>query len=292
MKKTRRRLAFTILFITLFCAPPAFPEVVPIPLDAEAGPKWLESGVISETEYQDESIHVTVETDTFNGMRLTMIHVKIADPSQLRTAMSGSDYAQQRYVPFKLLDKQANAVVSVDGDFFKYNDFGYLVRQSVVYRERPDGKRDVLLIDNKGDFHGILQATSESIEAYLQTLEEGRFVVNSFTFGPLLARDGELVPQTSDLFQASIPQQRMAILQLDTLEYAIFHCEGKCDGSRGLTMHNFARAILLVYPHVKAAYNLDGGGSTYIAFLNKRLNQNDGARSICDILYFASACQP
>lgn len=246
-------------------------------------------GIIAEEEYKDESIHVTIKRLSRGALHCIAAYVKIEDPSQIRTAMSADDYDKARVMPVKVLAKKYNPILTSSGDFFKGNDYGYLVRQSKVYRERPDGTRDVLLIDNFGDFHVLTKPSMDDINAFLATLKEGQSIVNTFNFGPIFVKDGEKVEITSTLDSANYQHMRVAIAQLGPLEYVIFQCEGKATGNFGMTTKTFQKWIMEIEPRIQTAYNLDGGGSGHVLFMDKELLRNPNPRYIYDIIYFASA---
>lgn len=280
------RLLCLLLCLSL-CAPALALE--PLPMDSDVGGyPWKDENVLDKYEYRDESIHVKLEKVKHEGVWMILAHVTISDPSQIRTAASYGRYDDQRYVQPKLIAKSVNAVLAMNGDFFKYHDFGYLVRQGQVLRKNPDGNHDVLLIDNFGDFHVVPRGTMETIQAVIDALPEGHHVVNSFNFGPILVLDGVAQDTTYKYYQPGERQQRMAIVQTGELSYVVVQAAGKVDGSHGFTMRRFADAIAQLIPDAKVAFNMDGGGSSYVILMDRKINDNDGARSICDILYFAS----
>ncbi len=253
--------------------------------------------------YEDDSI--TVEASYFTvrpGYRAknipcAAVRVKIADPSQIRTAMSLDDYNKREYVKAADMSKHVNAVAAVNGDFFKYHyKSGYVVRQGEFYRDALNGERDLLIIDDLGNFRTVLAATSENTAAYLADMEaEGRKAINTFTLGPVLVQDGaartmkETIVADSGEFQWCYAQQRVAICQMGELDYLIIEAYGKTDGTMGMTLQEFADLIVYLYPDCQIAYNLDGGGSTNVLINSERIHKTPGARKISDILYFASA---
>ena len=204
--------------------------------------------------------------------------------------MTYDDYDLKKYVKTRLLAKAKNAVVTINGDFFKYTNFGYLVRQGTLYRNRPDGEHDVLLIDDHGDFHSLPLATPETLHAAITELEaQGRRIINSFNFGPTLVLDGEIPDFNQSMYQGKYKMMRIGIGQVGPLEYVIYFCEGSTTKPIGLTMENFAAFIREHTPDVKVAYNLDGGGSAHVVLLQRQLHSNAAGRDVCDVLYFASA---
>ena len=231
------------------------------------------------------------------NLPVAIVRIKVADPSQIRTAMSYDSYDKKDYVKAETMAKHVNAIAAVNGDFFKYHyNVGYVVRQGVFYRDMLNGERDLLIIDQNGDFHTVLAATSDATAAYLKEMEaQGLSAINTFTLGPVLVNDGVAVDikETSTAkngeFQYRYPQQRVAICQLGELEYAIVEIYGKTDSSAGTTLQELADFIAYQFPECKVAYNLDGGGSTNVVLDGEKIHKTPGNRKISDILYFASA---
>ena len=288
-----KRLFAFCLFMIVLLSQGALADIVPIPDSATEGYPYSEEARVAPLEYLDESIHVRIEQMKHKKIICTIAYVTIADPSQLRTAMSSDRYDDHRYVKTLVMAKKANAVVAVNGDFFKYNTFGYTVRQGNVYRQRPDGIHDILLIDDLGDFFVLRAATEEMVQTFLDALPSERRIMNTFNFGPLLVENGQALPITIKLYAPDATNQRVALVQTGEKEYAMVHCTGdvQVKGS-GLTMDEFAEFIADTIPEAKIAYNLDGGGSAHMAFMGKLMNSNNQWRSISDIVYFATAVPP
>lgn len=284
--------ALMLLCLAFLISSPALAEITPLPLDQTVpGNPAKPEGWLSETEYMDESIHVTVEHSAVGKVKTCIVRVKIADPSQIRTAMSKDKYDDKTYVKAVTMAKHVNAIAAVNGDFFKYfYKIGYVVRQGEFYRDALNGERDVLLIDDQGDFYAVRNAQSEDVAAFLEDeLPEGRSVVNTFTLGPVLVENGQVQEITTREFQYRYKMQRVCIVQTGELEYAIVECDGKADATSGMTMANFAEYVQSLFPDCRLAYNLDGGGSTNVIVNGERIHKNTDARNISDILYFASA---
>ena len=305
-------------------------EVPLLPLELEAGdaktleldqmvkgmPLKLDHLNADNTEYIDSTIHAVVTHDVVQfkdnkgkqKINCYIVRVTISDPTQIRSAMSYDDYDNTKRVKAAEMAKAANAVAAVNGDFFKYfHDSGYIVRQGTFYRDKSNGQRDVLLIDSNGDFHVVYCADSEAIQQAVEAFPEGVTLINSFNLGPVLIEDGEvknikesavaLAKKSGDQFQYPYRMQRVAIVQLGKLQYAIVECNGKADASSGMSIQVFAEYIKDLFPDAKIAYNLDGGGSTNVIFPKnakgklkfERIHKNSDAREISDIIYFASA---
>lgn len=270
-------------------------EITPLPLDDDTvyGCELREDAFLSETEYRDDSIHAVVKVFEYGGVECIQVTIRVVDPSQIRTTKSTARFDDHEMVKATLMSKKANAVVAINGDFFKHHAFGYTIRQCQEVRKRlidqASAKYDVLMIDNMGDFHVVKTATAESAQALEDEIRAGgRFVVNSFTFGPVLVQDGVRQDFNQKLWQAYGKAQRIAIAQADELTYMVFQCDGATEDKTGLTMNEFADMIVSRCDHIRVAYNLDGGGSTNVIFGKEKINDNRDVRQICDILYFAS----
>lgn len=255
--------------------------------------------------YEDASISVRSEFCTLKpagrkkAVPAAIVYIRVADPSQIRTAMSYDEYKKKNYVNAEKMAEHVNAIAAINGDFFKYHyDVGYVLRQGVFYRDRLNGKRDVLMIDSRGDFHPVFAATSEAMAAAIDALPENVSAVNTFSLGPVLVQNGTALKQSETItakrseFQWCYAQQRVAVVQVDELEYALVETYGKTDSSCGLNLQEFADFIAYCFPDCRLAYNLDGGGSSNVLVDGKRIHVTPGHRQISDILYFASADDP
>lgn len=292
----RRLIALLLLAASLTAFLPAMADVEPIPLDIGFhGRPPKKEGWISDSEYRDESIHVVMESaprkpkSSNSQIVCRWMHITIADPSQLRTAMSNDSYDDPTLARSVSMAKSVDAVVAFNGDFFKYNyNKGYVLRQGVFYRDALDGTRDVLIIDDKGDFSYVRKATSELMQDKNAELEAaGRRAINAFCFGPLLVANGEIQDTTAKEMESNIPTQRIALCQLGELEYAVMEIDG--GNGAGMNLKELATYIMIVFPECKTAYNLDGGGSTHLILNGKLVHKTANSRAISDIIYFASA---
>ncbi len=311
LKNTCKIIAIVILLALLLILVPspvstydAFAEVLEIPLDG-AAPEYSWDNYLSDTQYEDP----TLKVDIFWGGRIYETNyvyavVKIANASQLRTAVAGNRFSGDYTIPGHKMAKANNAVFAINGDYMKHTDHknGYLVRQGKLIRNRPNKMWDTLLIDQNGDFHTIIEPNKDKVA---QWLEENKdlTVVNSFNFGPVLIADGQVTREdfntvkNHDYIGTHKACQRMAFCQLDALTYLCVTSEGPEDkDSKGLTMGQFVECLQEVDEKltdytIKYAYNLDGGSSCTMVFKDKKINAptNPKIRYLSDIIYFASA---
>lgn len=238
--------------------------------------------------YRDDSISVSITQGRVHETDYWVARISLSQPDQLRTT-SARGFDSTRTVRGLTLADRVNAVFAINGDYFSYIPDGYLIRNGTQYRDLPGGKRDVLLIDELGDFYQLPLATREDMDAF-----SGKSIANSFNFGPSLVIDGVRVEEYVDNNNAAFkPRQRMAIAQVErgSLEYIAIACAGPRGHNTGLTLEQFSE--LVFEQGVENAYNLDGGNSTMMMFKGAYVNTGDlgNIRDISDIIYFVSVNQ-
>ncbi len=281
-----KRPSFFALFLTLvtLLTATAAAELKPLGWNPYGGNPVKDANYLSANEYKDESIHVTLKEGVFDGTKYFVANVEIVSPTQLRTAAAGTKFDSTMVMNGTYLARRVNAVAAINGDYYSYYTDGYLIRQGTMYRNSPNVERDVLLIDDQGDFHIVCQATKEIISEDYGDLK----IMNSFNFGPGLVVDGVKVSGFFDAGNAAFERkQRACIAQTGELSYFLLVCEGPHSGADvGLDLKSFAELAHKL--GAQNAYNLDGGYSTMLIFNNKMVNDKVRTREISDIIYFAT----
>lgn len=270
--------------------PAPTPTVVPglvareLPIDRSGGRVPAADKFTGDTLYEDSSIRMEMERVVAYESNCFVVKVSIGHPSQLRTETASQTWKYRRTAPGHKLAARVNAVVAIDGDFYSYINGGYMIRQGEMYRNQPDPRRDVLLIDDKGDFHIVEYSDKDNLAPYAD-----KNIINSFNFGPGLIVDGRLGTNMKDYNNgAERLRQRTAIGQAGELTYYLFVTEARSDGSRGMTLAEFQEFVSR-YPVINC-YNLDGGNSSHLIINNTRVNAVGfrDVREINDIVYFAT----
>ena len=267
-----------------------------LPIDFSPGMPLNDKYFVSELEYEDPTIKVLITRRSVeNRYDYWIADIQIMDASQLRTA-SADGFDSDALAPPTKMAQRMNAVLAIDGDYFSYKGHDFVIRQGIVYLNHLNANRDILVIDEDGDFHGFLAPDRGEIGSTIN----GKKIINAFSFGPLLVNNGEIRLGGYSIAMADDkPSQRMAIAQVGHLQYRVI-CVGPYNGDsskvKGLTLNEF-RELVASMPDVQVAYNLDGGDSTFLIMNGKKINYvenvnaRDGIRNdgIADIIYFASA---
>ena len=262
-------------------------DAAALPLDFSGGMPLKEQFFVGKWHYEDPTISVSIQSGrTTDDCDYWVASIKIAHPSQLRTAAADT-FDSDMVMDGRYLAKRVNAVLAIDGDYFSYTGEGFILRQGTVFLNVLKGRRDVLLIDEDGDFH-ILDAAQKNDAS--RTIN-GKKIINAFYFGPALVKDGKVnwYMDLRDDMAAEEKKQRMCIAQVGPLEYKCICCGPPARGNTGMTLIEFAK--LAVAQGVQTAYNLDGGNSCMMIFNAQKINdvESEYAREINDIIYFASA---
>ena len=268
--------------------------VTPIFISAPKGYPVQVENYLSKNEYRDPTLHVVIEEDRYLDTDMWIARIQIAHPSQLRTAMAGR-YGSQTTAVADNIAKRVNAVTAINGDYHSYVNYGVVLRQGHLYRNKPSVQCDILMLDDQGNFHTILSPTEETFTVAYEGLggayEDGGKVVDIFTFGPVLVQDGKqaheafLRPDKSE----NKLTQRTVFAQVDSLSYLFVLCEGpESPNSKGLTLQQMADYMLSL--GCETAYNFDGGSSSTLVFQEKKINSlsTRKKRPISDIVYFSS----
>lgn len=245
-----------------------------------------EENFLSDKEYQDESLSVKLTILEHEGSTCYIAYIRIADPSQLRTAIA-SEKSNRNRTTSEIL-AQNGGVIAINGDFYTHRSTGLVVRQGKVLRTGTERRRDMLFIDDKGDFHIITRPNAKEV----QEMMDSHTMVNVLSFGPALVLNGEMQIMPRDYpFEGLGTSPRTAIAQMGKLSYAMVVVDGRSDISPGKTHQQMAE--LFAEMGAVHAFGLDGGGTTTMSFHNKMVNTPayDKERLLSDVILFSSLLQ-
>ena len=296
MRKASQRLFLLFCAFVLVCVGPmesmaAAETTYKLPWDFSGGMPLKSEYFYGIGTYADPTIAVKIQKGVFDRGAETsceywVASIKIAHPSQLRTA-AANGFQSEMTIRGTALARRVNAVLAINGDYFYYTHHGYILRQGQLFLDDLRGDRDVLLIDEDGDFHIVRNPFTGNVRETI----DGKKVMQAFFFGPVLVQNGKLV-RDMDLrydMRAEERRQRMCIAQVGPLEYKCICCGPPARGNSGMNLEEFARLVYSL--GVETAYNLDGGDSTMMIFNGEKINdpKSPDTRDIADIIYFASA---
>ena len=237
---------------------------------------------VTEDSYEDGNISVQISEYRENDTTIYVADILLTNPSYLKTAMAYDTYGKNVKAETSEIAQAHGAILAVNGDFYGARNEGYVIRQGVLYRDKSAGNED-LVIYKDGSF-AIIQEGTVSAQTLL---EQGAW--NVLSFGPALLEDGELVVSEQDeVGRAMNSNPRTAVGTLGENHYVLVVSDGRTAENRGLSLYELAGFLKEL--GVETAYNLDGGGSSTMVFMDSLVNNptsglGQGERSVSDILY-------
>ena len=263
-----------------------------LPVDFSAGME-PNPALFTESGYEDASIRVQMETREEDGVIWRIAWVQISSPTQLRTAIAGKKVTSNANALVKSMAEKNNAIVALNGDYYSNdpNKTTFEYRMGEKVRAKTNQKKDILIIDQNGDFHIVLAQAKKDQQAALDAIDQEYEIINAFTFGPALVKDGECLTISKDYgYNPNGREPRSAIGQLDHLSYVMVIAEGRGE-SKGVTHQELANFMADL--NCQSAFNLDGGGSATLVYHGDYYNTLGGSpRTMSDIIYFATAVPP
>lgn len=262
-----------------------------LPIDFSAG-MTPNPACYAEDGYSDDSITVKLETREEDGVVWRIAYVQIKDASQFRTGIAGNTVKSTRTSLPSIMAEKYNAVIAISGDYY-VNDPAkttYEYRMGQKIRNKRNRKKDILIIDENGDFHLFVKSDEAAMKEFDNS---GLSILHAFTFGPALVKDGTLLEMDKNYgYNPDGREPRMAIGQLDTLSYVLVLAEGRTDDSKGVTHQGLADFMFDL--GCLEAFNLDGGNTATMVFNGGYYQEKNAKneRQQSDIIYFATAVDP
>jgi exopolysaccharide biosynthesis protein len=252
----------------------ASPTEVPTEVQSKA--------IVTDTSYEDNNIKINISTIKEYNTAVYVADVMISDISYLKTALADDTYGRNIKAATSEIAKDNNAIFAINGDFYGFRDYGYVLRNGELYRDTAGNAQD-LVIDNIGDF-SIVNENDTTIDSMdLSTIWQ------ILSFGPALVEDGNIVvDEDSEVSRSMSSNPRTAIGMISPLHYVFIVSDGRTDESAGLSLLQLAQ-IFTDYG-CTSAYNLDGGGSATMYFNGEIVNiptdgRFFGEREVSDIVY-------
>ncbi|MBP3656839.1 MAG: phosphodiester glycosidase family protein [Clostridia bacterium] len=280
----KRTICLLCLLLLLLGTALAEENAYDLPLDIYFENYPADPAGFTETTYHDDSLDVRIETGNFQGSDYYVAYFTVKSPTQFRTVTAGRPNENVTALPSEM-GRQMNAVLMLNGEFYVQRTRNiFIYRQGQEYRNEPDPVKDVLIIDDKGDFHIY---TSENKKEEIQAfIDGGGKIINAFSFGPGLVIDGEAVRLKKDYY--FVPDEyraRSAVAQVGPLSYAFIYCP--------VATHKTMRDISAKL-NMQQSYNLDGGNSSVLMFNGEYIGgkSKKTEREQSDILYVVSAVAP
>lgn len=242
--------------------------------------------VRTERSYTSPEVSITLETCTrlLDRKRTAVCHVAdiyVADIECFRTYTANNELAYFSVQDMMEMDQASNALLSIGGDCYSYQQDGFLLRNGVVYMtDKPYEDVCILFRDGRMETYSWWDYNVEDV------LEQDPWQI--WSFGPsLLDDEGRRKDAYETSYAVSLPNPRCAVGYYEPGHYCFVVVDGRQAGySDG--MYIWELADLFVELGCPVAYNLDGGGSAMMVFDHERVSRpSNGERKIGDIVLIA-----
>lgn len=219
---------------------------------------------VTADSYSDENIQIEIREYEYNDTAVYVADVKISDLSYLYSVFANNVYGKNVTAKTSEMAEDNHAILAINGDYYGARNSGYVIRNGVLYRESA-ASNEALAIMSDGSFEIVQEGSVEADEL----LASG--AVQVYSFGPGLIENGEIaVGQNDEVGKAMASNPRTAICEVEPLHYLFVVSDGRTEQSEGLSLYELA--CFLDSLDVKTAYNLDGGGSSTMVFMNEVVN--------------------
>jgi exopolysaccharide biosynthesis protein len=232
------------------------------------------SSTITDTSYKDATKSITITKASkgsgTNKITYFVIDVKLTSAKDLQAGLADNAAG----VAFTSEIAAANnAIFAINGDYFRDRTDGIIIRNGVIYRDKPVRMGLALYAD------GSMRVYDETKTSAAKLLAAG--VWHTFSFGPVLLVNGavpvpnvlgtyEVVPNPQYPIQGSHPRTGIGFISKD--HFVLIDVDGRHPGySRGATLEEFAQMFKNL--GCTTAYNIDGGASATVYFRGKVINQ-------------------
>ena len=245
-------------------------------------------------DYEAPGIQIHIDQWLYDfrktDLRFYVADIVLENPGQLQTAFAGDEYSKKNAEATSAIAERHNAVFAVNGDYYNYRDnYGLVIRNGVLYRDKRSNC-DQLLIYSDGSFKVVFKGEYEEGHGQ-EYLDAG--VVQSFSFGPVLVNDGEIVelPKKYIINTAdTIREPRTGIGMVEPGHYVFIVADGRRKNwsDKGMALQEMQ--IVFKEMGCQVAYNLDGGGSATMVLNGELVNRSSGSRerNVSDIIYLTA----
>ena len=240
------------------------------------------SGTVIGT-YSDSKSKITVTQYRAYDSNIYVADVEVTDGTSILSAFANNTYGRNITDTTSDMAEENNAVLAINGDYYGARQSGYVIRNGVVYRSQGSNGEDMVISKD-----GTLSFISESDTTTDSLIQKQAWQVLSF--GPVLVENGQVaVSENDEVGMAMASNPRTAIGTVAKNHYLFVVSDGRTSESAGLSLYELANFMKSL--GATNVYNLDGGGSSTMAFQGEVVNNPTtngnkiSERAVSDILY-------
>ena len=238
--------------------------------------------ILTENSYKSPEVSITIDTceTTQDGHPVVyyVADIYVASIDNFVTKVANDDMSYYSTQNSGALDKAANAILSICGDFLTYQKGGFMMRNGEIYVD-DHNLNSICVLYSDGEME-----TYDGKTYKIDAIKEND-PVQVWSFGPaLLDENGETRAKYTVSSTVAQRNPRSAVGYYEPGHYCFVVVDGRQKHSAGIKIPQLA--AIFEELGCKVAYNLDGGGSAVMMFDHKTFSkQSNGAdRKLGDLL--------
>ena len=267
--------------------PTSVPEPTPdprTPWQIRFAEHFSDEPVLTDHSYKSPEVSIEITTHSVEENGWTSVYhvadIYVASMDNFKTHTVNGELQYWSTADMMELDREANAILAISGDFYSYQQSGFIMRNGQIYSDKA-GWADICVLYDDGRM-ATFTGGQYNVD---EILADG--AVQVWQFGPTLL-DGEghamtVFPHAQGTVNQ--PNPRSAIGYYEPGHYCFVVVDGRQDEySHGLLLPGLSAVFEQL--GCACAYNLDGGGSAVMTFNHERFSRqsNGGDRKLGDIL--------
>ena len=227
--------------------------------------------------YLGNDLQVSIRRHTDSSIPLIWFEtdIRTRNGENFRAVMTDPEHPGTRYrFPFDIA-RNEGFVLGFSDDFFatridEKQTVGIIIRDGKIISSRTNRKTNTHLpnLDMLAQYSDGRFEVYECTEYTAQELVD-KGVINVYSFGPILIRDGVINENLYTHYQSVEPRQALGMIEPG--HYFLVSVQGRLTNSRGTNLRRVAEIML---EHgVTQALNLDGGNTMALVFRGNMLNK-------------------
>ena len=242
--------------------------------------RFTESEVLTDHTYSNPTVSITwgMYRDEFSYSNRVVFYVAdvlIQDVTSLTTAFAKGSYTAGGRRPMETIAKNNHCIIAISGDFARWHNNGLIIRNGEIFREKKLSFDLAVLYKD-----GVLETYEPGTVTLEEILEKEPW--QSWHFGPELL-DHEGKPKTRFNTTVGGRNPRAAIGYYEPGHYCLVLVDGRQRKySLGLTMKELSQLMYTL--GCVRAYNLDGGATAHMTWLDEVINSPSKDRQVHDII--------
>lgn len=240
--------------------------------------------ISNDNYYEDDNIKISLTTYREYDTNIYVADVIVNSSDYLKTYLAKSSYGKNITEKTSVMANNVGAILAINGDYYGAREYGYVLKNGVIYRNKGGSNQEDLVIyeDGKMEFINENDISLEELQ------EKGAY--NILSFGPgLISNQKIIVSSSREVDRAKASNPRTAIGKISENHYVFVVSDGRTNESEGLSLYQLA--LFMEKLNCETAYNLDGGGSSTMYFNGNIVNnpttngRKISERSVSDIVY-------